>query len=57
MMPRVVVVEAAKTVDGVRVPVVLRERTGERYVAVATYTKVLTGSAALQEFARAELEE
>ena len=57
MMPRVVVVESAKTVDGVRVPIVLREQTGEKYGSLTEYTSVLTGEAALAEFAREDIRE
>lgn len=57
MMPRVVIVESARTVDGVRVPIVLRERTGEKYGSLTRYTSVLTGEAALAEFTRKEIRE
>lgn len=57
MMPRVVIVESAKTVDGVRVPIVLREQTGETDVSLTKYTSVLTGEAALAEFTREDIRE
>lgn len=55
MMPRVVIVESAKPVDGVRVPIVLREQTGEKYGSLTKYTSVLTGDTALAEFSREEI--
>jgi len=57
MMPRIVIVESAKMINGIRVPVILRERTGDEYVSLTTYTKVLTGDAALTGFAREEIGE
>lgn len=57
MMPRLVVVESARTVDGVRVPIVLREQTGATFGSLTKYTSVLTGEAALAEFAREGIRE
>ncbi len=52
VMPQVVVVGATKRVDGMRVPVVIRERTGDQFGSVTTYTRVLVGDAASREFVR-----
>ncbi len=49
-MPQVVVVEDARTIDGTRVPVALRERTGDRFGSLTHYTTVLVGAAASRRF-------
>jgi hypothetical protein len=49
-IPQVVVVEAVKAVDGIRLPIVLRERTGDTYRSLTSFTTVVTGDAALREF-------
>lgn len=50
VMPQVVVVEDARSINGVRVPVAIRERTGDRFSSLTQYTKVLVGAAALRGF-------
>lgn len=53
-VPQTVVVESVTLADGIRLPAVLRERTGDNYISVTTFTTFLTGESALQEFARDE---
>lgn len=49
-MPQVVVIEDARTIDGTRVPVVLRERTGDQFGSLTHYTTLLVGAAASRVF-------
>lgn len=51
-MPRVAVVERSTLVAGMRLPVVIRERTGSQFGSVTRYTRVLVGEPALEEFRR-----
>lgn len=51
-MRQEVVIEQTAVVDGVRVPTVLSESTGERYRSITRYTSVVVGNRSLVEFGR-----